>query len=134
MDMRKSTIAAVAEAEKLRKEAGADKMYLEYVFYGLLKIASYRDNPAGAEYRQDAEDLRLFLEMRMRSISSARDKLREEALNGSNGFDATAVPVGRAVEIAGSNQVLNPAAIVGQLAADAAELVVHQLQHTGKAA
>ena len=104
MDMRKSTIAAVAEAEKLRKEAGADKMYLEYVFYGLLKIASYRDNPAGAEYRQDAEDLRLFLEMRMRSISSARDKLREEALNGSNGFDATAVPVGRAVEIAGSNQ------------------------------
>ena len=107
MDMKKSTVQVVVQAEALRKEAGSDKMYVEYIFYGLLKVASYLEDPSqGKEYRGEAEELRLYLEEKMRSVSSARMKLREEALNGSKGFDDTpaAVLVGRAAEIAGGNQ------------------------------
>lgn len=105
MDMKKSTVEVVVQAEQLRKEAGSDKMYVEYVFYGLLKVASYLEDPRkGTEYRSEAEELRLFLEEKMRSISSARTKLKEDAMNGSKGFDDAAVPVGRAAEIAGGSQ------------------------------
>ena len=107
MDMKKSTVQVVVQAEALRKEAGSDKMYVEYIFYGLLKVASYLEDPSqGKEYRGEAEELRLYLEEKMRSVSSVRMKLREEALNGSKGFDDTpaAVLVGRAAEIAGGNQ------------------------------
>ncbi len=105
MDMKKSTVEVVVQAEQLRKEAGSDKMYVEYVFYGLLKVASYLEDPRkGMEYRGEAEELRLFLEEQMRSISSARMKLKEDAMNGSKSFDDAAVPVGRAAEIAGGSQ------------------------------
>lgn len=101
MELKKSAQEVLTRAQMLRLEAGMDKLCIEHIFYGLLLMASYKDEPMNTpELLPEAKELRRELEKNVRSIASAKHQLYSDAIHDNSLFcDATEV-IGRASELA----------------------------------
>ena len=105
MELSKTTKEVIMQAQTLQMEAEGGTLCQEHLFYGLLLMASYLDEPMNdSEYRAEAKALRKYLSGKMRSISAARDQVRRDALDGGDDFVDARPSLGRAVEIAGEQK------------------------------
>lgn len=107
MELSKSAQEVITQAQMLRLEGDSDQLCQEHILYGLLLMACYLDPPMnGAEYREEAKELRKFLLTKMHCISAPKTKLRLSALNNDKGlFVDGSATIGRAAEIAGSRPI-----------------------------
>lgn len=101
MELKKSAQEVLTQAQMLRLEAGMDKLCIEHVLYGLLLMASYKDDPMNnPELLTEAMELRRDLEKKMRSIASAKHQLYNDALHNNTLFRDASEAIGRASELA----------------------------------
>lgn len=106
MELSRGAQAVLTQAQKLRLETNGDKLCVEHIFYGLLRMACYLDAPMDKpEYREDAKKLRSFLEQNMRSIASAVHQLEEDARKDDSKFVDAALMLGRASELARAGEI-----------------------------
>lgn len=106
MELNKSAQEVLTQAQMLRLEAGMDKLCLEHVLYGLLLMASYKDEPMNdPELLTEAKEIRRELEKKMRSIASAKHQLYRDALHNNTLFLDATEAIGRASELAGNGNI-----------------------------
>lgn len=106
MELKKSAQEVLTQAQMLRLEAGMDKLCLEHVLYGLLLMASYKDEPMNdPEFFTEAKELRRELAQKIRSIASAKHQLYSDALHDNTLFRDATDAIGRASELADGGRI-----------------------------
>lgn len=106
MELSKGAQEVIKQAQKLRLDTDGDKLCVEHIFYGLLLMACYLDEPLNdPEYLGEAKKLRSFLEQNMRSIASATHQLKEGAKENTSKFVDASPMLGRASELAVTGKI-----------------------------
>lgn len=106
MELSQSTQEVITQAQMLRLATNGSVLCREHLFYGLLLMACYKEEPMNAqEYRQEARKLRAFLEGWVLSIASAKRQLKQDAETDDSLFTDAKAILGRAAEMAGENEI-----------------------------
>ena len=106
MELSRSAQEVITQAQMLRLKTDSGNLSLEHIYYGLLVMASYLDEPMnGTEFREEAVALRKYLESKSRSIESMKRQLHQDAADGGSMFTDARPILGRAAEMAGEKAI-----------------------------
>ena len=106
MELSPSAQEVIMQAQMLKLETEAEFLGLEHIYYGLLLMACYKEEPLNdPAIRPEARKLRSYLEKYVRSIASAKKQLLADAREDSSGFADAREALGRAAEMAGENAI-----------------------------
>lgn len=108
MELSKSAQEVVTQAQKLRLETGGTELCAEHLFYGILLLACYLEEPMDKpEFHVEGKKTRALLEEKIFSVAGAKHILKDNARRDASHFQAAPV-LGRAMELAGDGKLTAP--------------------------